>query len=127
HEEFGGNARMTAMQAAIGRLQLGKCAGWVAARRERAQALMDAAARYPALRVARAPAHIGHAYYRCYLFVRARGPRGGGAPPRPGPPGRRRLKTVNSWNARPAGSSVFCPRCCHFPSCPLPRVSPCAS
>ncbi len=38
HEDFGGNARMTAMQAAIGRIQLGKCAGWVAARRERAQA-----------------------------------------------------------------------------------------
>lgn len=29
---------MTAMQAAIGRIQLGKCAGWVAARRGRAQA-----------------------------------------------------------------------------------------
>ncbi len=77
HEDFGGNARMTAMQAAIGRIQLGKCADWVAARRERAQALMDAAARYPALRVPRPPAHIGHAYYRCYLFVRPQALRAG--------------------------------------------------
>ncbi|AZY50415.1 DegT/DnrJ/EryC1/StrS family aminotransferase [Bordetella avium] len=77
HEAFGGNGRMTAMQAAIGRIQLGKCAAWVAARRERAHGLMDAAARYPALRVPRPPAHIGHAYYRCYVFVRAQALRPG--------------------------------------------------
>ncbi len=38
---------------------------------------MDAAARYPALRVPRPPAHIGHAYYRCYLFVRPQALRAG--------------------------------------------------
>ncbi|AIT26537.1 DegT/DnrJ/EryC1/StrS family aminotransferase [Bordetella holmesii] len=70
HEAFGSNARMTAMQAAIGRIQLRKCAAWVARRREHAQRLLDAAARYPALRVPRPPEHIGHAYYRCYVFVR---------------------------------------------------------
>ncbi|OZI77396.1 DegT/DnrJ/EryC1/StrS family aminotransferase [Bordetella genomosp. 12] len=77
HEAFGGNARMTAMQAAIGRLQLRKCAAWVARRREHAQRLLDAAARYPALRVPRPPEHIGHAYYRCYVFVQASALRAG--------------------------------------------------
>ncbi len=70
HEQFGTNARMTAMQAAIGRLQLGKCTAWVAGRQARAERLFDAAARHPALRVPLPPAHISHAYYRAYVFVR---------------------------------------------------------
>jgi dTDP-4-amino-4,6-dideoxygalactose transaminase len=70
HESFGTNWRLTEMQAAIGRCQLTKLDGWLARRRANAALMDDALAGLEGLRVPRPPAHIGHAYYKHYAFVR---------------------------------------------------------
>lgn len=70
HESFGSNWRITEMQAALGRVQLGRLTGWVARRRRHAAALTAALRRLPALRLTLPPAGIGHAYYKYYAFVR---------------------------------------------------------
>jgi dTDP-4-amino-4,6-dideoxygalactose transaminase len=70
HESFGTNWRITEMQSAIGRLQLGKLAQWLAIRRRNAGFLDQGLAAIPALRLALPPAHIEHAYYKYYAFVR---------------------------------------------------------
>lgn len=70
HHSFGTNWRLTELQAAIGRLQLGKLPGWIAARRRNAEALTGLLSCLPAVRVPMPPAHIGHAYYKFYAFVR---------------------------------------------------------
>ena len=70
HESFGTNWRMTEMQAAIGRIQLRKLDGWLAARRRNAAALAQALSRAPGLRLTPPPEDIGHAYYKYYAFVR---------------------------------------------------------
>jgi dTDP-4-amino-4,6-dideoxygalactose transaminase len=70
HESFGTNWRMTEMQAAIGRVVLRKVPGWVATRRRYAQILTERFQQLPALRVTVPPAHIQHAYYRYYVYVR---------------------------------------------------------
>ena len=69
-ESFGSNWRLTEIQAAIGRIQLGKLPAWSAQRRANAQVLIDGLSRAPALRVPVPPAHVGHAYYKLYAFVR---------------------------------------------------------
>jgi dTDP-4-amino-4,6-dideoxygalactose transaminase len=69
HESFGSNFRMTEMQAAIGRRQLAKLPQWLAARRHNAAALDAGLAAIPGLRIAHAPAEVGHAYYKYYVFV----------------------------------------------------------
>jgi hypothetical protein len=70
HEGFGTNGRMTEMQAAIGRRQLRKLPGWVAARRRNAAILTEAFGAMPGLRVTPPPEHVRHAYYKYYVFVR---------------------------------------------------------
>lgn len=70
HESFGTNWRMTEMQAAIGRVQLGKLAGWVRQRQRHAAILTEGFSRIQALRVTPPPAESGHAYYKYYAFVR---------------------------------------------------------
>jgi hypothetical protein len=70
HESFGTNWRMTEMQAAIGRVQLGKLGDWVARRRELAQRLTVAFRNLPGLRVTEPEDEIFHAYYKYYVFVR---------------------------------------------------------
>jgi Predicted pyridoxal phosphate-dependent enzyme apparently involved in regulation of cell wall biogenesis len=70
HESFGTNWRMTEMQAAIGRVVLRKVPEWVATRRRYAQILTERFRQLPALRVTVPPAHIQHAYYRYYVYVR---------------------------------------------------------
>ena len=75
HESFGTNWRMTEMQAAIGRVQLRKLAGWTAARRRNAAVLDAAFADLEALRltipgVTTPRLGIGHGYYKYYAFVR---------------------------------------------------------
>jgi dTDP-4-amino-4,6-dideoxygalactose transaminase len=70
HESFGTNWRMTEMQAAIGRIQLRKLEGWVAARRRNAAALTRALSGVPGLRLTLPPEGVGHAYYKYYAFVR---------------------------------------------------------
>ncbi len=69
HESFGTNWRMTEMQAAIGRIQLQRMTAWTAARRDNANAIWECARDLPGLRVPEVPADVGHAAYKCYVFV----------------------------------------------------------
>ena len=70
HRSFGTNMRMTEVQAAIGRIQLRKLADWHARRAANAARLAAVFNRYPFIRVPLVPAHIEHAWYRFYAFVR---------------------------------------------------------
>lgn len=70
---FGTNWRMLEMQAAIGRIQLGRMAGWSALRERNADAVLGEAARHACVRVPRCPADGGqtrHANYKAYFYVR---------------------------------------------------------
>ena len=69
HETFGTNLRMTEMQAAIGRLQLGKLARWTRQRHGNAMRIADALLNFPCLRVPMPGEDAEHAYYRLYGFV----------------------------------------------------------
>lgn len=69
HESIGTNGRMLEMQAAIGRIQLGRMREWTSARRDNAQRIREAAAILPGLRVPDIPAWAEHAAYKCYVFV----------------------------------------------------------
>ncbi len=69
-ESFGSNWRMTEMQAAIGRVQLGKLPEWTAARSRNAAILAVRLAASPGLRVPLPPPHVEHAWYKFYAFVR---------------------------------------------------------
>lgn len=71
HESFGTNARMTEMQSAIGRIQLGRMPEWHRRRLEIANTIWAAASGSPGLRVPEIPGHIEHAAYKCYVFVRS--------------------------------------------------------
>lgn len=70
HESFGTNWRLTEMQSVIGRIQLRRMPEWHAARKRNAAAILAAASQCPALRVPAVPAHIEHAWYKAYVFVR---------------------------------------------------------
>ena len=70
HESIGTNWRMTEMQAAIGRIALGRLPDWIAARRKNAAMLDDRLGRLAAIRLTVPPADIGHAYYKYYAFLR---------------------------------------------------------
>ncbi|HJQ44875.1 MAG TPA: DegT/DnrJ/EryC1/StrS aminotransferase family protein [Amycolatopsis sp.] len=70
HDTFGTNARMTEVQAAVGRLQLAKLDGWVKQRQQNAGVLLEALRGHPALRTDDPPAHVEHSYYRFYAHVR---------------------------------------------------------
>lgn len=70
HESFGTNFRMTELQAAIGRRQLAKLPDWTERRRRNMARLNDGFKTMPALRVVEAPAHLGHAAYKAYVYVR---------------------------------------------------------
>ncbi len=70
HESIGTNWRMTEMQAALGRIGLGRLPEWIAARRKNAAMLDDRLGRLAAVRLAVPPAEIGHAYYKYYAFLR---------------------------------------------------------
>ncbi|MEB3366466.1 DegT/DnrJ/EryC1/StrS family aminotransferase [Saccharopolyspora mangrovi] len=69
HESFGTNARMTEMQAAIGRSQLRKIDAWVDARRTHAGQLRDALDGLEVIRLPTVPAGTAHAYYKFYAHV----------------------------------------------------------
>lgn len=69
HESFGTNARITEMQAAIGRLQLARLQSWHQARARNAAVIMEAARECAGLRVPQVPSHVEHAWYRCHVFV----------------------------------------------------------
>jgi len=70
HESFGTNWRMLEVQAAIGRIQLGRMADWTAKRTANAAALSEVLTRYDAVRVPVVPVQDTHAYYRQYAYVR---------------------------------------------------------
>lgn len=69
-ERIGTNWRLTEMQSAIGRVQIGKLPDWSRKRRENAAHLGRRFADHPMLRVPQPPAHLEHAYYRWYAYVR---------------------------------------------------------
>ena len=60
---------MTEMQAAIGRVQLGKLEDWHARRTANAERLIRTLHQHACVRVPIPAAHIEHAYYRLYAFV----------------------------------------------------------
>ncbi len=71
HESFGTNWRMLEMQAVIGRIQLGRMAGWTARRTEIAGRFAAVLAEFPDIVRVPLPARgITHAYYRLYAYVR---------------------------------------------------------
>ena len=70
HENFGTNWRMLEMQAAIGRIQLRRMAGWTATRRRHGERIWAACRQSAALRVPELPAGVEHAHYKCYAYVR---------------------------------------------------------
>ncbi|PLQ01552.1 DegT/DnrJ/EryC1/StrS family aminotransferase [Cupriavidus pauculus] len=70
HESFGTNWRMLEMQAVIGRIQLRRMADWTARRTAHAEAILDAARPFAAVRVPTLPSDSVHAYYKCYVYVR---------------------------------------------------------
>ncbi len=69
HESFGTNWRMTEMQSAVGLKQLEKMPEWRNKREGYALKIFAAAQPFSGLRVPQIPAHIEHAYYKCYVFV----------------------------------------------------------
>ena len=69
HRSLGTNFRLTEMQAAIGRVQLGRIGAWRTARASNAGAVMNAARRLPAFRVPDIPARVEHGFYKLYLFL----------------------------------------------------------
>jgi dTDP-4-amino-4,6-dideoxygalactose transaminase len=70
HDCFATNARMTEMQAAMGRVLLRKLDERVAVRRENARVLTREFSGIPGLRVVEPQVHERHAYYKYYAFVR---------------------------------------------------------
>lgn len=70
HQSCGTNLRLTELQAALGRVQLGRLDRSVAVRRRHASALNAALTDCPGLRVTVPPAQIDHAYYKYYVFIR---------------------------------------------------------
>lgn len=68
-ESFGTNWRMTEVQAAVGRVQLGKLDSWVETRRANAALLDEALADIPGISVMIPPEQAYHAYYKYYAHV----------------------------------------------------------
>ncbi|GBD41012.1 dTDP-3-amino-3,4,6-trideoxy-alpha-D-glucose transaminase [bacterium HR39] len=69
HASFGTNARMTEMQAAIGRRQLAKLPEWHARRARNAALYRAALGDLATVRIPWPPEHLTHAFYKFYLFV----------------------------------------------------------
>jgi dTDP-4-amino-4,6-dideoxygalactose transaminase len=69
HESIGTNWRLTEFQSALGRVLLGKLPSMVEMRRQNARILTEEFRGHRALRVTQPPDHIGHSYYKYYVFV----------------------------------------------------------
>ncbi len=70
HESFGTNGRLTELQAVLGLRQLERLDLWHGRRTENANALLSALSGTPGLRLPAPPAHLEHAWYKFYVFVR---------------------------------------------------------
>jgi dTDP-4-amino-4,6-dideoxygalactose transaminase len=70
HESFGTNWRLTEMQSAIGRIQLGRMNDWTRLRGEHAAKLVHACRDFDCIRVPEIPGYIQHANYKFYVFVK---------------------------------------------------------
>lgn len=68
-DSFGTNWRMTEVQAAVGRVQLGKLDEWVETRRRNAALLDEALASIPGIHITVPPAEAFHSYYKYYAHV----------------------------------------------------------
>ena len=73
HVRAGTNARMTEMQAAIGRRQLAKLPRWLAQRKANLASLRAALEQVPGLILPQPPAHAGHAGYKAYVLLEGDG------------------------------------------------------
>jgi dTDP-4-amino-4,6-dideoxygalactose transaminase len=69
HESFGTNWRLTEMQSAIGRVQLGKLDQWLEKRRENARMLAEGLSKAPGLRVPVPDDGVRHSYYKFYVYM----------------------------------------------------------
>jgi dTDP-4-amino-4,6-dideoxygalactose transaminase len=69
HDSFGTNWRMLEIQAVIGRIQLQRMKDWTAQRQHNASQIWETARQLPGLHLPAIPDHIGHAAYKCYVFV----------------------------------------------------------
>lgn len=69
HESFGTNWRMTEVQAAQGRIALGKLDRWVQARLRNAGIWSEVLSTLDTVRVESPPPEVQHAYYRFYAYV----------------------------------------------------------
>ncbi|WP_036218727.1 DegT/DnrJ/EryC1/StrS family aminotransferase [Marinobacter sp. ES-1] len=77
HESIGTNWRMTEMQAAIGRIQLTRMPDWTRARQANCDLIWAEASKHKGVRVPVVPGDIGHAGYKCYVFVEPAGLKAG--------------------------------------------------
>ena len=77
HERIGTNWRMTEMQAAIGRIQLTRMPDWTRARQANCDLIWAEASKHKGVRVPVVPGDIGHAAYKCYVFVEPAGLKAG--------------------------------------------------
>jgi dTDP-4-amino-4,6-dideoxygalactose transaminase len=70
HQNFGTNARLTEMQAVLGRYQLSVLDNWVQERKANAKLLETILIEFPDLyRVPKFSSDFEHAYYRAYTFI----------------------------------------------------------
>ena len=69
HESLGTNWRLTEMQSSIGRMQLKKLPEWISKRRENANLLIDGLSGVKGIRVPVPAAHVGHVWYKFYIYV----------------------------------------------------------
>ena len=70
HESFGTNWRMTEIQSAIGRIQLGRMREWSAQRHANARRILDVCRNIRALRVPEVSHDMTHAFYKCYVYIK---------------------------------------------------------
>jgi dTDP-4-amino-4,6-dideoxygalactose transaminase len=70
HQSFGTNARLTEMQAVLGRYQLSVLDNWVRERNANAKSLESTLLKFPDLyRIPKFSLDFEHAYYRAYSFI----------------------------------------------------------
>ena len=69
HQGFGTNWRLTEIQAAIGRVMLGRLPDWVATRRRNAATLTASLSSIRGLRIPATPPDVSHSFYKYYAFV----------------------------------------------------------